>query len=549
MRAATAVFAVCLCATLALGQVTLPGTRRPDPAKPVEPAPVAPQPIAPPPTAPGTQPKTVSPVPPSFPGNLQPITTTTPLSEEQLTIENAGLTMSLPLGSVMMQGANSDGTVYRITAEDQTWAIEVQVRQTSNANATVHDTADLVTRNVEQLAPTVTPGRGDIPAKFESRVELLQRLTQFSIAGCPTPGERLYFAIPAPADSRRVMGYTILKPMPTTFVIFELSCDESKLEKARAAYELSIATAKFEDPTKVIAARAAALTAGTEFLSQLSEEKLSKLGDDTERWFRWYAPAPASPGGAGSGDATEIGYRIVKVSKGRRSDIGAEGGGGRDNPAGLVVFTQVRFLQRGMAGAGKLTMQIDSDTKAFTSFDRRDEAWVTTTVARDLKDTSAKPKVFSETGVRSGNSMSIISRAPGKGDSVVQPTLRSTQYISNGETPLLGSLLILDAASHSAAATATPPATANPTGEFGFYAYRADTGTVSLRREAVARDPKRANAWTVRSRQRDEKVTTLSIYRDDGVLVRSELPDGSVWEPIEPEALLKLWKSKNLPVK
>lgn len=539
MRAAKYLFIAGFCANLALGQVSLPGTRRPEPSKPTEPPTATPSPAG----APPAQPNPTKPDPVNFPGTLQPITATTPLSDELLTIENAGLTMSLPAGSVLVQGANTDGTVYRVMAEDQSWAIEVQVRQTSNANATVHDTAELVARNVEQLAPTVRPGRGEIAPKIDSSVQLLQRLTQFSIAGCPGQGERLYFAVPTSGESRRVMGYTILKPMPTTFVIFELSCDEKSFDKARAAYEVSTATAKFEDPTKIIAARAAALTAGTEFLNQVSEEKLARLGDGTERWFRWYKPAAAGAEAAGGidRDATEIGYRVVKVSKGRRSDIGAEGGGGRDNPAGLVVNTQVRLLQRGMAGAGKLSGLIDSDTKAFTSFDRRDEAWVTNTRARDLKDTASKPRDFSETGVRSGNSMSIVARAPGQADSVVQPTLRSAQYVSVGETPLLGSLLVLDAISHSGNATAAV--------DLGFYAYRADTGTVSLRRETVARDPQRANAWTVRSRQRDEKATTLSIYREDGTLVRTELPDGSVWEPIEPETLLKLWRSKNLPIK
>ncbi|MDP1662977.1 MAG: hypothetical protein Q8L55_13760 [Phycisphaerales bacterium] len=538
MRAQSAFFVVALSATVALGQVTLPpSTRRPEAPKPVEPP--APQVV--PPTPKSGDP---SQVPANFPGSLQPVVGATPLSDEALTVETAGLSMNLPLGSVVVQSSNTEGTVHRIVAEDQSWSIEVQVRRSARADATVHDTAELISRNIEQLAPVVTPGRGDIKARLESNVELLQRLTQFTIAGCPEPGERLYFAVPG-SGSRRIMGYTILKPMPATFVIFEFACDDSKFEKARAAYELCVATARFEDPTRLIEARAAALTAGTEFLAQLSEEKLARLGDDTERWYRWSRPSLAA-GAAAGGDGTEIGYRIQKVSKGRRSDIGAEGGSGRDNPSGLVVTTQVRVLQRG-AGGGKVSSVIDSDTKAFTSFDRKDEAWVTTTILRDLKTpgAAAKPSVYSETGVRSGNSMSIVSRAPGKGDSVVSPVLRSTQYVTVGESQFLGSLLVLD---NSAAGAAAGNGGGAPI-ELGFYAYRADTGTVSLRREAVGRDPSRANAWTVRSRQRDEKAATVNVYRDDGTLVRSELVDGSTWEPIEPEALLKIWKSKNLPVK
>lgn len=537
MRVQIALVAVALCATVALGQVTLPpSARRPEAPKPVEPS--VPQVVPPTPSS-GREAQ----APPNFPGTLQPVIGTTPLSDEALTVETAGLSMNLPLGSVVVQSSNTEGTVHRIVAEDQSWSIEVQVRRSARAEATVHDTAELISRNIEQLAPVVTPGRGDIKARLESNVELLQRLTQFVIVGCPEPGERLYFAVPG-TGSRRIMGYTILKPMPATFVVFEFACEESKFEKARAAYELCVATARFEDPTKLIAARATALTAGTEFLAHLSEEKLARLGDDTERWYRWSKPALAA-GGAAGGDGTEIGYRVLKVSKGRRSDIGAEGGSGRDNPAGLVVTTQVRVLQRG-AGGGKVSSVIDSDTKAFTSFDRKDEAWVTTTIVRDLKTpgATAKPSVYSETGVRSGNSMSIVSRAPGKGDSVVSPVLRSTQYVTVAESQILGSLLVLDCG--AAAATGDE---GGAVAEFGFYAYRADTGTVSLRREAVGRDPTRANAWTVRSRQRDEKAATVNVYRDDGTLVRSELIDGSTWEPIEPEALLKIWKSKNLPVK
>jgi len=31
--------------------------------------------------------------------------------------------------------------------------------------------------------------------------------------------------------------------------------------------------------------------------------------------------------------------------------------------------------------------------------------------------------------------------------------------------------------------------------------------------------------------------------------MRTELPDGSIWEPITFERLVQLWRSKNLPMK
>ena len=44
------------------------------------------------------------------------------------------------------------------------------------------------------------------------------------------------------------------------------------------------------------------------------------------------------------------------------------------------------------------------------------------------------------------------------------------------------------------------------------------------------------------------EVSVISLFNDQGDLIRTELSDGSIWEPIDPKALVRLWRDKNLPL-
>lgn len=343
----------------------------------------------------------------------------------------------------------------------------------------------------------------------------------------------MYLALPAQGKGQQIRGYTVFKPLPSTFVVYELVAPDEYFETARSQYELATATTVFSDPAAAVAARAKMIAAGQDFLNTLTEERLASLADGEEKMYRLYAPSPAGS----AKDGTEVGYRTIKVWKGRRSEVSSDSlGNGRDNPEGLLVRTQGRILDRlGASGAGGKGMRIiDTETTAFLSFDRKEEAWITKTAIRDEKNPSGKPSVASEMGARNGRSMNIVQRLPGKADTVIQPLLQGTNYISQAEVQLLGTLL----------------ATSKTEGEFGFYAYRPEITTISLRRDMVKRDPANAGALTITTRVRDNKPGPTSIYREDGSLVRTELPppDGTIWEPSDAETLIRLWRSKGLPV-
>lgn len=450
---------------------------------------------------------------------LPAVTTAAPLSADLLRIDAVGLSMNVPDGSVILQASTADGTsAFNVTpqgAEANLWAMRVSPKRTKTDQTTVEQTAESISQQVYALAAGVDPKTGEMVA---SRVTVLHKDMAFRIAGCPTPGARMYFSVPNDKGPATIKGYTVFKPLAQQFVIFELSTSQTNFDKARAAYELSVATAKFTDPTAALQSRAAALVEGAQFTGLLTEQALIAALPPGTIAYRLYQP------GASTVNDDERGYRFVTFTRGKRSDLGREVSmttSGAD-PEGIVMNTRARILApRGMV--------IDTETSAFSAFDRTSEAWVTKTAVREQGSGGARqPKVYSETGFRDNRSLSVLTREPGKPDRSSRHEIQGDQYLSQAEVQLLPMLL----------------QSGEARGELGFYAYRSDTGTISLRRETV--EPGKESV-RITSSLRDGDEVLLTLVKDAGRFVRTELADGTVWEPIDGETLLKIWKSKGLP--
>ena len=462
-----------------------------------------------------TRPPGERPAPTANDPRLPPTLVATNLSREQLRIETVGLSMSVPEGSVVVQASTGDGTLsFNVVPGENEWAMAVSTRRTKSDQTSVQQMAEGITKQMLALAPLLDAKTREMTY---SRVEVLHRDMDFRVAGCATPGARLYFAIPNENGPRGIKGYTVFKPLPGLFVLFELSTAEPQFDKARAAYELAVATAAFVDPTVALKARADALANGLAFAGQLDVSALQRALPEGQQAFRLYQPGtPPQPD-------TEKGYRIITYERGKRSDLGRDVAmsSTRDDPEGIIMTIQARIL----APNG---MVIDSESNAFSAYDRSSEAWVSRTSVREKDAARKQPQVFTETGVRQGKSLSVFTRQPGKPDRSAQHELQGREYLSQVEVQLLP--MLLDRASAE--------------GELGFYAYRSDTGTVSLRRERVQGQKDGSKITTT---LRDSEETQTTLVRDSSRYVRTELPDGSLWEPIEPEALLRLWRSKSLP--
>jgi len=143
-----------------------------------------------------------------------------------------------------------------------------------------------------------------------------------------------------------------------------------------------------------------------------------------------------------------------------------------------------------------------------------------------------KARTLTEVGARRGDSMSISLVETGKPARNVSPTIGGRGYISQFEAYLLPRLLVRSAVEL----------------EIGTYAYRSENESISLRRDVVRKDLA-SGAWTVATRFRESDQPQTSIFRDNGELVRTLLPDGRVWEPTDLKTVMAMWTRKGLPIK
>lgn len=454
----------------------------------------------------------------------------TELEESPFRLESVGLSLNLPLRSTTQTGQVGQNTAVQVIGPGATWLINIQTPRVTREQATPADAAKAM------IAETLKQDTFTDPASKRqvTRIEQLGRPTVVRVAGSPTPAERFYLALPAPEKGRPrlVRGYTIFKPLPDRFVVFELIATEDVFASARQAYETSIATATFSNNAELEAERELAVRTGIALLARQGPAEYERAMHPEWRWYRLYRPAP----GGAAADATELGYRGVRFWRGRRSDVGDGVGGSRgDDPPGFLVQIKARVLER-EANDPAPRVVYDHLATVFLSEDRDEETW---SVRTAIRPTGAaipgaappKPRIATETGARRGRSMQVEMAVPGQMPRRIEPEVRGEGYLSQFEVFLLPRLLVLSQVE----------------AEVGFYAYRSEAETIALRRDLISRDPAAAGVWTVSTRFRENDPPQVSRFRDDGSLLRTEQADGSVWEPTDPDELAKLWRSKQLP--
>jgi hypothetical protein len=115
---------------------------------------------------------------------------------------------------------------------------------------------------------------------------------------------------------------------------------------------------------------------------------------------------------------------------------------------------------------------------------------------------------------------------------VTRPLIQGEGYLPQAITHLLSPLLARRA----------------QVGEFASYAYNPGSNTITMRWDTVEQPADKPGLWIVRSRPDDNTPATSHVFNAQGRLMRSELHNGRLWEPIEPDRLLSLWKRKGLPL-
>lgn len=452
-------------------------------------------------------------------------TSSADFADEPLSIESIGLTMKIPLGAEVRTERTGGQVSVAMVHREQGWLITIQAPRTRATETTVTQAAELTMKSVlsadgwdgkdirgNRIADPVTAGR------------ILDRTPNFQIPGIAAAGERFYLTVPGPTKQPVVYGYTLFKIAPDRFLTFQVSAPEANFDKVRRVYELAVATATVQDTEQLSAQRRELVIAGEAFLRRQDEKSFGTLLDQPQRWYRFYKPAASGL----PGDAEERGYRGLRFFRGTLAQTDAEAPAGApssSNPEGYLAELSARLINRASAG-GKLQI-IDISGRFFMTPDRKQEAWAVRTAVREEGES---PALFTETGTRSAQTMTVIVRAPGRPERVLKPEVPEIGYLNQFEVHAIPSLL---------AATGLKA-------DFGFYPYLSQTESITLRREEI--DPGAAGGpVTRRARARESDGPTVSTHRADGTLVRSVLPDGVVIEPTGLEELLALWRRKDLP--
>ncbi|MFT5423043.1 MAG: hypothetical protein ACI89L_000816 [Phycisphaerales bacterium] len=420
------------------------------------------------------------------------------LSSTPYQVESLGLRLYLPQGATATTDPYGSATVTTIIPENNPGTITVQSRTSSNETLTVQDVADGI----------ISSMRG---------TNLLTRNQGLSIHG--NQADRFYLKAPASRGAQAVMrGITVFKVADGHFAILELICDESNFQTARPIYEATVASAEFVNSEAYAERLAASLEASSKLLRSLSVENYAEaLKGTNNRWERLYTPAPSGD----EMDAQEHGYRRIKAWDGHRGELTPN----RSKNLWSTVEKQSGHIVQIDAKLIDDAFEVHTEAIYFLSDDRREEAW---TLRMALKQ-GERPTVWTETGARSGSTLTVSVRQDEGTATTVEPTLEGQGYLSVLETQILGPLLIAS----------------GKTGEYSFHTYQSSSGQVRLRTDTLTREENDGEFRMVSSYE-DGTGPQTSLFDKSGRLLRVEQPDGRVWEPIEQNRLVRLWDAKGL---
>lgn len=510
------------------------------------------------PSAPGL------PSPPSAPAapagstspSAAPISATTPvavkLAAEPLRLPDVGLTVQYPEDAMVTTTQLAQQLAAQIVAKDQRWSILISTPRTSGEQIGVVQKSDLMYKDLLRAVMGMRKeGQKRVvntmvtllePTNVKPGDPLPKRDPGLVIPGSPTPGDRFYAMVPTTDNNAfAIRGVAVFKPLPDQFVVFELTCGDAVFAEVKPLFELVVASSVFADPGKLAAARRDAVAAGKRLTANYNAAALMAVLPEGEQVFRLHTPAKT---GAPE-DSQEHGFRTMRFWRGKKSEVNPGEGARGDDPEGILLEIRAQLFNKVGSSigdgkpAGERYQVIDTQARYFMLADRQEEVWTLRTGIREMivgaipgsgAKASKGGRTVTEVGARTGQSMSVALNETGRPSKTIQPTIAGEGYMSQLEMFLLPRLLIRTGMEV----------------EVGYYTYRSDSESITLRRELAQRDPAHANAWLVTSILREGDTPQASIYKDDGDLLRTALPDGKVWERSSIEQLQGLYKKKNL---
>lgn len=446
--------------------------------------------------------------------------------DEPLRIDEVGLSMPLPEGSIVQAAQAGSSAAAQITGADGTWVLGISIPRAVADGQTATSFAD---RIVEQVRQSYSEVRVDAQGREEmglTRAQLIGRTDNLQVSGFPA--DRFAFRLPSVEVGGQdiIKAYTVVHPGGRQFIVFEMTARPNDAPIATRITETMIAASQITDPAKLMLDRGKAVERGLLVLSGITLSNISELATAEEagrgRWERLFKPGPSGD----PLDDEELGYRRLQFRRGMRGELDRGRSPttftGIEREEGLLVWMEARLLRPD-------NVVIDTAAQFFVSEDGSREFW---NIRMTPRRSGTPTGTYTELGVRDGTELEITVESPGEIGRKVRPLIQGAGYLSQAQTALLGNML----------------ARAKLEGEFGFYTYRSADQRIRFRRDSVTRMPGPVERWQVSTVLAEGMEPQVSIYDEAGRFVRTDLDNGTRWERTSIEELARLWRAKGLPL-
>ncbi len=446
---------------------------------------------------------------------VAPSTNLTELEIDPISLDSIGLTINLPKDAQAETVRVGKSTSTGISLPGGLGTIIINEQRTNDTNLT--STAAAISIRDKLMN---TPGAMMIDEQHDLRVGIWT-------------GHRFYIRSPSKgrAGINTYRGVTIFGHKPNTFLIFDftLSGSESQFNHARVLYETSIATMNLQEMTTQKLKRAAGFSSTNALLDQITLDDYAEVltGKNNERWERLYTPTNSGD----EMDATEHGYRRVKSWSGYKGELGT-----KDKSKWSTEDRKLGYLLQIDSMAMDSGLRIDSRALFYMSIDGLEETWTIRMTLKSDGNSSIDEQSYSKdsviTGARKGGKLVITTVEGNNTPTVISPFIPENGYITQVQSYLMGALI----------------AHKQLQGDFASYSYNPVTNSVTIRWDISEQPASSPGLWSVTSKNAPDSPPTTTHFDAHGDLMRVRLTNGRIWEPIELERLLSLWKRKGLPI-
>jgi len=430
-------------------------------------------------------------------------------------LDALGLSVMLPVGSQAEMTSFGSNATMGIELPEGLGIMVIKGQKSTNESLTVSEVIESI---IDQLKRS--NGRQTFDGTLiDSPVTVMERTP--NLAAGSLKGERVYLDFPEfQGEPALVRGFTVFRVEPRRFVVFDLMTEASKFERAKRLYETTVGTMDISTLDRQAQERAKALANAQRVIDGLDPEALRKLAERyPERWERLHSPSSSGD----EMDDTEHGYRRIRVAPGFRGELS-----GKPERQWRTSDKVPGFIVRLDAMALESSLRVDTRAVYFVSEDGQQEAW---TVKMALRQEGISTE-SSVAGARSGTSMTVQLEQPSAPPQITKPVIQGDGYLSQAIAQLMVPALIKRGES----------------GTYAFYTYNTRTNSITLRTDEVSQPESSPGLWVVRSRPDTNTPAAAHFYNAKGDLIRTELHNRRVWEPIPLDRLVKLWQRKGLPL-